>query len=79
MIGSRFDFDRYGPVPRSSPHQADLFINVDGSNVDGGNVDGGNMNRTITTNAVGLRGHVIFRFCGWLDHPWVRVEGSAPD
>ena len=26
MIGSRFDFDRYGLVPRSSPRQADLII-----------------------------------------------------
>ena len=24
LIGSRFDFDRYGLVPRSSPRQADL-------------------------------------------------------
>nr|AYM34449.1 NdhK [Isoetes louisianensis]AYM34617.1 NdhK [Isoetes louisianensis] len=26
LIGSRFDFDRYGLVPRSSPRQADLII-----------------------------------------------------
>jgi NAD(P)H-quinone oxidoreductase subunit K len=26
MIGSRFDFDRFGLVPRSSPRQADLLI-----------------------------------------------------
>ncbi len=26
MIGSRFDFDRFGLVPRSSPRQADLII-----------------------------------------------------
>lgn len=26
LIGSRFDFDRYGLVPRSSPRQADLLI-----------------------------------------------------
>nr|ARV78168.1 NADH dehydrogenase subunit K [Aneura pinguis]WGO60823.1 NADH dehydrogenase subunit K [Aneura pinguis]WGO60909.1 NADH dehydrogenase subunit K [Aneura pinguis]WGO60995.1 NADH dehydrogenase subunit K [Aneura pinguis]WGO61081.1 NADH dehydrogenase subunit K [Aneura pinguis] len=26
LIGSRFDFDRYGLVPRSSPRQADLVI-----------------------------------------------------
>jgi NAD(P)H-quinone oxidoreductase subunit K len=26
MIGSRFDFDRYGLIPRSSPRQADLII-----------------------------------------------------
>ncbi|MGD1917644.1 MAG: photosynthetic/respiratory NAD(P)H-quinone oxidoreductase subunit K, partial [Pleurocapsa sp.] len=26
VIGSRFDFDRYGLVPRSSPRQADLII-----------------------------------------------------
>ena len=26
MIGSRFDFDRYGLVPRSSPRQADLIL-----------------------------------------------------
>jgi NAD(P)H-quinone oxidoreductase subunit K len=26
MIGSRFDFDRYGLVPRMSPRQADLII-----------------------------------------------------
>nr|YP_009555666.1 NADH dehydrogenase subunit K [Selaginella kraussiana]AZU95783.1 NADH dehydrogenase subunit K [Selaginella kraussiana] len=26
LIGSRFDFDRYGPVPRSSPRQADLTV-----------------------------------------------------
>ena len=25
-IGSRFDFDRYGLVPRSSPRQADLIV-----------------------------------------------------
>ncbi len=26
LIGSRFDFDRFGLVPRSSPRQADLLI-----------------------------------------------------
>nr|YP_009549189.1 NADH-plastoquinone oxidoreductase subunit K [Llavea cordifolia]AYW16338.1 NADH-plastoquinone oxidoreductase subunit K [Llavea cordifolia] len=26
LIGSRFDFDRYGLVPRSSPRQADLIV-----------------------------------------------------
>ncbi|KAM3198975.1 hypothetical protein P3L10_034127 [Capsicum annuum] len=26
LIGSRFDFDRYGLVPRSSPRQADLIL-----------------------------------------------------
>ncbi len=26
MIGSRFDFDRFGLIPRSSPRQADLII-----------------------------------------------------
>nr|YP_009426079.1 NADH-plastoquinone oxidoreductase subunit K [Diplaziopsis cavaleriana]ASU94769.1 NADH-plastoquinone oxidoreductase subunit K [Diplaziopsis cavaleriana] len=26
LIGSRFDFDRYGLVPRSSPRQADLVV-----------------------------------------------------
>lgn len=26
MIGSRFDFDRFGLIPRSSPRQADLLI-----------------------------------------------------
>lgn len=26
LLGSRFDFDRYGLVPRSSPRQADLII-----------------------------------------------------
>lgn len=26
LIGSRFDFDRYGLIPRSSPRQADLII-----------------------------------------------------
>ena len=26
LIGSRFDFDRFGLVPRSSPRQADLII-----------------------------------------------------
>ncbi|VEP17610.1 NADH:ubiquinone oxidoreductase, chain B (fragment) [Hyella patelloides LEGE 07179] len=26
LIGSRFDFDRYGLVPRSSPRQSDLII-----------------------------------------------------
>jgi len=26
MLGSRFDFDRYGLLPRSSPRQADLII-----------------------------------------------------
>jgi NAD(P)H-quinone oxidoreductase subunit K len=26
LIGSRFDFDRYGLVPRSSPRQVDLII-----------------------------------------------------
>lgn len=26
FIGSRFDFDRYGMIPRSSPRQADLII-----------------------------------------------------
>ena len=26
LIGARFDFDRYGLVPRSSPRQADLII-----------------------------------------------------
>lgn len=26
MIGSRFDFDRFGLVPRSSPRQADLIV-----------------------------------------------------
>nr|YP_011028348.1 NADH-plastoquinone oxidoreductase subunit K [Epidendrum avicula]WNS59759.1 NADH-plastoquinone oxidoreductase subunit K [Epidendrum avicula] len=26
LIGSRFDFDRYGLVPRSSPRQADLML-----------------------------------------------------
>ena len=26
LIGSRFDFDRYGLVPRSSPRQSDLLI-----------------------------------------------------
>jgi NAD(P)H-quinone oxidoreductase subunit K len=26
LIGSRFDFDRYGLVPRSSPRQADLIF-----------------------------------------------------
>nr|YP_009670974.1 NADH-plastoquinone oxidoreductase subunit K [Passiflora arbelaezii]QCX30272.1 NADH-plastoquinone oxidoreductase subunit K [Passiflora arbelaezii] len=26
LIGSRFDFDRYGLVPRSSPRQADLLL-----------------------------------------------------
>nr|YP_009548495.1 NADH-plastoquinone oxidoreductase subunit K [Tryonia myriophylla]AYW15316.1 NADH-plastoquinone oxidoreductase subunit K [Tryonia myriophylla] len=26
LIGSRFDFDRYGLVPRSSPRQADLLV-----------------------------------------------------
>ena len=26
MIGSRFDFDRFGLVPRASPRQADLLI-----------------------------------------------------
>ncbi|KAL2898535.1 NAD(P)H-quinone oxidoreductase subunit K chloroplastic [Bienertia sinuspersici] len=28
LIGSRFDFDRYGLVPRSSPRQADLILTV---------------------------------------------------
>lgn len=28
LIGSRFDFDRFGLVPRSSPRQADLIITV---------------------------------------------------
>ncbi|KAH1120840.1 hypothetical protein J1N35_004000 [Gossypium stocksii] len=28
LIGSRFDFDRYGLVPRSSPGQADLILTV---------------------------------------------------
>jgi len=26
LIGSRFDFDRFGLIPRSSPRQADLII-----------------------------------------------------
>ncbi len=26
MIGSRFDFDRFGLIPRASPRQADLII-----------------------------------------------------
>ncbi len=26
LLGSRFDFDRYGLVPRSSPRQSDLLI-----------------------------------------------------
>lgn len=26
LIGSRFDFDRYGLVPRASPRQADLIL-----------------------------------------------------
>ena len=26
LLGSRFDFDRFGLVPRSSPRQADLLI-----------------------------------------------------
>ena len=26
LIGSRFDFDRYGLVPRSSPRQVDLIL-----------------------------------------------------
>ncbi|KAF4388018.1 hypothetical protein G4B88_017051 [Cannabis sativa] len=26
IVGSRFDFDRYGLVPRSSPRQADLIL-----------------------------------------------------
>ncbi|KAG6523472.1 hypothetical protein ZIOFF_013331 [Zingiber officinale] len=29
LIGSRFDFDRYGLVPRSSPRQADLILTAD--------------------------------------------------
>ena len=28
LIGSRFDFDRFGLVPRSSPRQADLLLSL---------------------------------------------------
>ena len=28
LIGSRFDFDRFGLIPRCSPRQADLIINA---------------------------------------------------
>ncbi|KAF2557181.1 hypothetical protein F2Q68_00015739 [Brassica cretica] len=30
ILGSRFDFDRYGLVPRSSPRQADLILTAGG-------------------------------------------------
>ncbi|CAN4085276.1 unnamed protein product [Withania somnifera] len=36
LIGSRFDFDRYGLVPRSSPRQADLILIAGTSNNENG-------------------------------------------
>lgn len=38
LIGSRFDFDRYGLVPRSSPRQADLIVNSRNSNNENGSL-----------------------------------------
>ncbi|KAK7809500.1 nad(p)h-quinone oxidoreductase subunit k [Quercus suber] len=35
LIGSRFDFDRYGLVPRSSPRQADLILTAVHNNENG--------------------------------------------
>jgi NAD(P)H-quinone oxidoreductase subunit K len=33
LIGSRFDFDRFGLIPRSSPRQADLIITSVGASL----------------------------------------------